>query len=236
MSSSSFPPFLFHFISFFLFSLQLMSKPSPLAAKIAGSILPVVVYGLLGYTWYIYIFRICGKKSNLISLSLSLTRIFYSVYLLLSKPPDNTAQASKHPVYMYMRQRTTHTTNVVIFMIIASFFWIMAVISYTRVLFTSPGKPPSVCIQRFNTRQCTSLIPSSLATPAGSYTASESRIESRSSSPYQFASLLLFAQAVQPIHHDTSIHRCAGQDGYHASDLSEPPRRAAQILPHVRVL
>lgn len=36
-----------------------MSKPSPLAAKIAGSILPIVVYGLLGYTWYTYIFRIC---------------------------------------------------------------------------------------------------------------------------------------------------------------------------------
>ncbi|KAG1110700.1 hypothetical protein G6F42_015251 [Rhizopus arrhizus] len=80
-----------------------MSKPSPLAAKIAGSILPVVVYGLLGYTWYIYIFRICA-------------------YLLLNKPPDNTAQA-------------------IIFMIIASFFWIMALICYTRVLFTSPGKP-----------------------------------------------------------------------------------------------
>jgi hypothetical protein len=37
-----------------------MSKPSPKAAKIAGSILPIVVFGLLGYTWYIYIFRICG--------------------------------------------------------------------------------------------------------------------------------------------------------------------------------
>jgi hypothetical protein len=38
-----------------------MSKPSPLAARIAGSILPVVVYGLLSYTWYVYIFRICGE-------------------------------------------------------------------------------------------------------------------------------------------------------------------------------
>lgn len=45
----------------FFFLIQIMSKPSPLAAKIAGSILPFVVYGLLGYTWYIYIFRICGK-------------------------------------------------------------------------------------------------------------------------------------------------------------------------------
>ncbi|KAI9341084.1 DHHC palmitoyltransferase-domain-containing protein [Pilaira anomala] len=80
-----------------------MSKPSPLAAKIAGSILPVVVYGLLGYTWYIYIFRIC-------------------LYLLLQNPPDNTAEA-------------------VIFIIIASFLWMMAVLCYTRVLFTSPGKP-----------------------------------------------------------------------------------------------
>ncbi|KAI9482716.1 MAG: DHHC palmitoyltransferase-domain-containing protein [Benjaminiella poitrasii] len=82
-----------------------MSKPSPLATKIVGYVLPFVVLGLLGYTWYIYIFRIC-------------------VYLLLDETPDNkTAQA-------------------VIFMIIASFFWIMAILSYFRILFTSPGKPP----------------------------------------------------------------------------------------------
>lgn len=36
--------------------------------------------------------------------------------------------------------------STVIFMIIASFFWIMALICYTRVLFTSPGKPSNVCI------------------------------------------------------------------------------------------
>jgi hypothetical protein len=48
--------FLFYFHTFFL-----MSKPSPLATKIVGYILPFVVCGLLGYTWYIYVFRICGK-------------------------------------------------------------------------------------------------------------------------------------------------------------------------------
>ncbi|KAG2205097.1 hypothetical protein INT47_002191 [Mucor saturninus] len=74
-----------------------MSPPSPLAAKIAGSILPVVVYGLLSYTWYVYIFRVCA-------------------YLLLNKPPDHSVEA-------------------------ASILWFMAIISYTRVLFTSPGKP-----------------------------------------------------------------------------------------------
>ncbi|KAI8380354.1 DHHC palmitoyltransferase-domain-containing protein [Blakeslea trispora] len=80
-----------------------MSKPpSPFASKVAGTILPFVVYGLLGYTWYVYIFRVC-------------------TYLLI-KFADRTAQA-------------------VIFMIIASFFWIMALASYTRVLFTPPGKP-----------------------------------------------------------------------------------------------
>ncbi|KAI8884627.1 zf-DHHC-domain-containing protein [Backusella circina FSU 941] len=38
-----------------------MSKNSQLGVVIAGVILPVVVYGLLGYTWYIYVFRICGR-------------------------------------------------------------------------------------------------------------------------------------------------------------------------------
>ncbi|CEG83263.1 Putative Palmitoyltransferase [Rhizopus microsporus] len=36
-----------------------MAKPSPIASKVAGIILPFVVFGLLGYSWYIYIFRVC---------------------------------------------------------------------------------------------------------------------------------------------------------------------------------
>ncbi|KAI7906223.1 DHHC palmitoyltransferase-domain-containing protein, partial [Cokeromyces recurvatus] len=83
-----------------------MSKPSPLATKIVSYVLPFVVFGLIGYTWYIYIFRIC-------------------VYLLLSKQSDNKAEA-------------------VIFMMIASFLWILALLSYIRILLTSPGKPPSL--------------------------------------------------------------------------------------------
>lgn len=85
-----------------------MSKPSPLAAKIAGSILPVVVYGLLGYTWYIYIFRICGnEKQHDLEFS-SLTHSFFLAYLLLNKPPDNTAQASKDAMQMYKCRLATH--------------------------------------------------------------------------------------------------------------------------------
>ena len=40
-----------------------MSKPpqNPAGAKVAGIILPPVVYGLICYTWYIYVFRVCGK-------------------------------------------------------------------------------------------------------------------------------------------------------------------------------
>ncbi|KAI8982965.1 hypothetical protein BDB01DRAFT_135481 [Pilobolus umbonatus] len=37
-----------------------MSKPSPRALAITNTILPIVVFALLGYTWYIYVFRICA--------------------------------------------------------------------------------------------------------------------------------------------------------------------------------
>lgn len=48
-----------------------MAKPpSPFAKAITGIILQFVVYGLLVYTWYIYVFRICGKlltkKKNMV--------------------------------------------------------------------------------------------------------------------------------------------------------------------------
>ncbi|KAI9254810.1 DHHC palmitoyltransferase-domain-containing protein [Sporodiniella umbellata] len=37
-----------------------MAKPSPLGSKVAGFLLPFVAVGLMGYTWYIYTFRICA--------------------------------------------------------------------------------------------------------------------------------------------------------------------------------
>jgi hypothetical protein len=82
-----------------------MARTSPLASKIAGILLPFVVVGILGYSWYIYIFRIC-------------------VHLLLRKEE--------------------HKAEAVIFMIIASSLWSMALLCYIRVLSTSPGKPDNV--------------------------------------------------------------------------------------------
>ncbi|CAO3701674.1 unnamed protein product [Rhizopus stolonifer] len=51
-----------------------MTKPSPFASKIANFVLPFVVVGLMGYSWYIYIFRICA-------------------HLLLKEPEDHKAEA-----------------------------------------------------------------------------------------------------------------------------------------------
>ncbi|CAO3666692.1 unnamed protein product [Rhizopus microsporus] len=83
-----------------------MAKPSPIASKVAGIILPFVVFGLLAYSWYIYIFRVC-------------------VHLLIKETTNQKAEA-------------------IAFMTIASFFWLMAIVCYIRVISTSAGSPMNI--------------------------------------------------------------------------------------------
>ncbi|KAI8065423.1 DHHC palmitoyltransferase-domain-containing protein [Gongronella butleri] len=79
-----------------------MAKPkSPLANFIAGVLLQLIVYGIIGYTWYIYTFRVC-------------------VTLLLQTSPTNVQLAG-------------------VLIAFASFFAIMALISYARIIAASPG-------------------------------------------------------------------------------------------------
>lgn len=105
-----------------------------------------LVYIHIPYLWYIVIHTASAR-------SFFLTDIFRPVaHLLLNGTPDSTVQAGSFFLktrYNSLLVGLIHC-YVVVLIIIASFFWIMALLSYARVLFTSPGKPPDVNLYPFD--------------------------------------------------------------------------------------